>query len=61
VGGESTTRNYSMKFTFSDWIACCPPIIKNIKLERVDQFLGLVSRFLVGSFGSIGIAKIGPY
>jgi hypothetical protein len=59
VGGESTTRNYTMKFTSMAWIVCCPPIIKNIELKRVDQFLGLVSRILVGLFGLAIIAKIG--
>jgi hypothetical protein len=52
VGGESTTKNYSMKFIFIVWIVCCLPTIKNIELERIDQFLGLVSRIIVGLFGS---------
>jgi hypothetical protein len=52
VGGESTTRNYSIEFTFMTWIVCCPPTIKNIKLEKVDQFLDLVSRIFIGSFKS---------
>jgi hypothetical protein len=36
MGGESTTRNDSMKFTFIAWIVCCPPTIKDIKLEIAD-------------------------
>jgi hypothetical protein len=61
VGRESTIKNYNIKITFTVWIVCCPPTIKNIKLERVDQGIGLVSRILVGSFELVGITKIGHY
>jgi hypothetical protein len=34
VGRESTTRNYSMKFTFITWIVYCPPIIKKYRTRK---------------------------
>jgi hypothetical protein len=48
-----------MEITFIAWIVCCPPTIKNIKLETIDQFLGHVSRILIGIFGSARIKKVG--
>jgi hypothetical protein len=50
-----------MEITFTTWIVCYPPTIKNMKLETIDQFLGRVSKILFGSFKSVGIAKIRLY
>jgi hypothetical protein len=50
-----------MEITFIAWILCYPPTIKNIELEIANRFLGRISKILVGSFGSIGITKIGHY
>jgi hypothetical protein len=61
MDGELKQNHHSMEITFTAWIVCCPPTIKNIKLEIADQFLGHISRILVGYFKSIGISKIGHY
>jgi hypothetical protein len=58
VGKELKIENYSMEIAFTTWIICILPTRKNIKLEIIDQFLGHVSKILVGSFKSTRIAKI---
>jgi hypothetical protein len=50
VGRESTRKNFSMEITFTAWIVCYPPTIKNIELERIDYFFGFISKILVGLF-----------
>jgi hypothetical protein len=50
-----------MEITFIAKFVCCPPTIKNIKLETTNLFFGHISKILVGFVGSIGITKNGHY
>jgi len=47
VNGELTRRNCNTHFTFTTWIVCYPPTMKNFELARLDHVLGLVLGILV--------------